>query len=268
MFAAIIVAIAAASVEVLTDADFGERTKDGIWLIKFYAPWCGHCKKLAPTWEKLAEVAGDSFHVAEIDCTTNPIVAKAQGIHGYPTVKFFEPGLSEPKEARVARTVRSFADYVVSTAKSSDLKGKLGAIPAEPAAPAAARPRDAEEEPAPSDSRVIVLTKDNLDSELAKGPMLVKFYAPWCGHCKSLAPTWEEFAKASVARGDFRVGKVNAVVQSELAKTFEIHGFPTILLLRSGMDNVAYDGPRTADGFGAFMEKHVPKPAIPQKSEL
>jgi thiol-disulfide isomerase/thioredoxin len=42
----------------------------GIWLVKFYAPWCGHCKRLAPTWEELATKAKGSFNVAKLDCTT------------------------------------------------------------------------------------------------------------------------------------------------------------------------------------------------------
>ncbi|MCP3665503.1 MAG: hypothetical protein GY696_23905, partial [Gammaproteobacteria bacterium] len=55
----------------LTDANFESKTSTGAWFVKFYAPWCGHCKKLAPTWEELAAslVSDPDNHVAHIDCT-------------------------------------------------------------------------------------------------------------------------------------------------------------------------------------------------------
>lgn len=177
--------IITAKVTTLTDSDFATETKEGIWLIKFYAPWCGHCKSLAPTWEKLAEVVGDAFHVAEVDCTKNEDVAKAQGIRGYPTIKFIEPGLEAPLEVRVSRTVKNFVDYVVRTAKSVDLKGKIINVPEDPhVEPHPKMEEEEEDEDIPVGSSVIVLTPENINSEIEKGPMLVKFYAPWCGHCE------------------------------------------------------------------------------------
>jgi thioredoxin-like negative regulator of GroEL len=52
----------------LTAATF-DQAKTGDWLVKFYAPWCGHCKNLAPTWEELATKSKGKFNVAKIDCT-------------------------------------------------------------------------------------------------------------------------------------------------------------------------------------------------------
>jgi thiol-disulfide isomerase/thioredoxin len=81
-------AAAASDVVILTQANFDEHVKDGNWLIELYvfdifffgsvtdlrrsfAPWCGHCKKLAPTWEELATAAkaDGKFKVASVDCT-------------------------------------------------------------------------------------------------------------------------------------------------------------------------------------------------------
>ena len=60
----------------LTDATFDELVVDpatllakGTWFVKFYAPWCGHCKKLAPTWDEVSNVVVDSISIAKVDCT-------------------------------------------------------------------------------------------------------------------------------------------------------------------------------------------------------
>ena len=60
-------------------------------LVEFYAPWCGHCKNLAPEWE----IAGNTFDendditIAALDATTAQNLAEKYGVQGYPTIKFF-----------------------------------------------------------------------------------------------------------------------------------------------------------------------------------
>mmetsp|Transcript_10870 Transcript_10870/g.14139 ORF Transcript_10870/g.14139 Transcript_10870/m.14139 type:complete len:214 (+) Transcript_10870:199-840(+) len=75
----------------LTEQDFSSKTKEGSWFIKFYAPWCGHCKSLAPIWEELAEELDDEVNVAKVDCTVNIALCKRFGVEGYPTVQFVSP---------------------------------------------------------------------------------------------------------------------------------------------------------------------------------
>jgi len=61
-------------------------------LVKFYAPWCGHCKKLAPIWEQVAEELKDvpNLVIADFDATTNEV--EGLDIKGYPTLKFYAAG--------------------------------------------------------------------------------------------------------------------------------------------------------------------------------
>jgi len=79
----------------LTAGNFVEKTSDGkLWFIKFYAPWCGHCKKLAPTWGDLGSYFkdNDDVVVAHIDCTAHKDVCQKAEVKGYPTLKIYFNG--------------------------------------------------------------------------------------------------------------------------------------------------------------------------------
>lgn len=73
-----------------TQASTGSTTGD--WFVKFYAPWCGHCQRLAPDWESLANTLEGKINVAEVDCTTNQVTCTRFEIGGYPTLLFFKDG--------------------------------------------------------------------------------------------------------------------------------------------------------------------------------
>lgn len=60
--------------------------------IKFYAPWCGHCKSLAPVWDELGRDLKGKVMIGKVDCTTETSVAGRFGVRGYPTLKFFPAG--------------------------------------------------------------------------------------------------------------------------------------------------------------------------------
>ena len=82
---------------------------------------------------------------------------------------------------------------------------------------------------------VIKISRDNFEEKVIKSekPVLLDFYADWCGPCKMVAPILGEIAKE---RDDIVVGKVNVDDEMELAVKFGIVSIPTLILLKNGME--------------------------------
>lgn len=113
---------------------------------------------------------------------------------------------------------------------------------------------------------VIVMTDANFDEVLAANPLLlVEFYAPWCGHCKALAP---EYAKAAEALKDepAMLGKVDATEHKEVGGRFEIQGFPTLKFFKNGKPQ-DYSGGRTSTEIVNWIKKKSGPAAVTLESE-
>ncbi len=80
----------------------------------------------------------------------------------------------------------------------------------------------------------ITITNENFESEVIKSdvPVLVDFWATWCGPCRMLAPVLEDIAKEY--EGKIKVGKVNVDEQMALAVKFHIESIPTLMLFKNG----------------------------------
>lgn len=84
------------------------------WFIKFYAPWCGHCQRLAPTWAEFAKLHEDDLNVARVDCTTDggkPLCSTME-VRGYPTLLFF-PGKNDIKEGEKPQAIKYSGGRVI-----------------------------------------------------------------------------------------------------------------------------------------------------------
>ena len=80
----------------------------------------------------------------------------------------------------------------------------------------------------------VTLTKENFENEVLKSdkPVLVDFWASWCGPCMMLAPIVEEIAKEN--KDTIKIGKVNVDEQSELAREYNIMSIPAVMVFKDG----------------------------------
>ncbi|KAJ7227198.1 thioredoxin-like protein [Mycena pura] len=240
LFAAIISAAAASNVLELTPTNFDSIIGQGKpGLVEFFAPWCGHCKNLAPTYEELADAfvhAKDKVVVAKVDADGEgkPLGSKYE-VSGFPTLKWFNSdGTHEPYDG--GRDLDALASFITSkTGVKSSIKP-----------------------PPPPDT--LILDYHNFD-EVAldqEKDVLVTFTAPWCGHCKSMKPAYEKVAATFKPDSNCVVANVDADDQKNkgLASKYGVKSFPTIKFFPKGStEPEPYEGGRTEVDFVKFLNE-------------
>ncbi|PVD19713.1 hypothetical protein C0Q70_20204 [Pomacea canaliculata] len=108
-----------------------------------------------------------------------------------------------------------------------------------------------------SASDVLEFTDSNFERKVNEHDLvLVEFYAPWCGHCKKLAPEYEKAAtKLKNSDPPVSLAKVDCTAETSTCSKFGVSGYPTLKVFRGGEVSKDYDGPRESDGIVKYMQK-------------
>lgn len=118
----------------------------------------------------------------------------------------------------------------------------------------------AQEATAPKDSAVVKLTNDNFKSVVQGSDLvLAEFFAPWCGHCKKLAPEYVQAAKILKDEHNITLAQIDCTEDQELCMEQGVQGYPTLKIFKNGEINAdaaqTYQGQRTADAIVEYMIK-------------
>ncbi|PNX92037.1 protein disulfide isomerase-like 2-3-like [Trifolium pratense] len=244
----------------LTPSNFKSKVlnSNGVVLVEFFAPWCGHCKALTPIWEKAATVLKGVVTVAALDADAHQALAQEYNIRGFPTIKVFVPG-KPPVDYQGARDVKPIAEFALQQVKAllkERLSGKATG--------------GSNEKKQSTASASVELNSSNFDELVIKSKELwiVEFFAPWCGHCKNLAPEWKK--ASNNLKGKVKLGHVDCDADKSLMSRFNVQGFPTILVFGADKDTpIPYEGARTASAIESFaLEQLETNVAPPEVTEL
>lgn len=130
-------------------------------LVEFFAPWCGHCKNLAPVYEELAQhfaSAGDKVSIGKVDADEHKSLGRRFGVQGFPTLKWFDGKSETPEDYNGGRDLESLTKWV--TEKTGIKAKSKKAVP----------------------SQVEMLNDKTFKTEIGGDKdVLVAFTAPWCG---------------------------------------------------------------------------------------
>lgn len=111
----------------LTPSNFNREViqSDSLWLVEFYAPWCGHCQRLTPEWKKVATALKDVVKVGAVDADKHQSLGGQYGVQGFPTIKIFGSNKNRPEDYQGGRTGEAIVDAALSALRQL-VKDRLG----------------------------------------------------------------------------------------------------------------------------------------------
>ncbi|KAL2754455.1 hypothetical protein ACRALDRAFT_1081483 [Sodiomyces alcalophilus JCM 7366] len=239
-------------------------------VIKHFSPYCHHCLDYAPIYQTLYEYYYTSKPVtdeetdftefyklrfASLNCIAFYDLCSSLKVQSYPSTTLYKNGTA-------LETIKGVKGLEILTkAIEPHLeKAKPGSRPKVLNLP---EPGDDETPPPPKplenfnpEGVSIPLNATSFETLVAttQKPWFIKFYAPWCHHCKDMRPNWEQLGKEM--QGKLNIGEVNCDVESKLCREIGVGSYPTLLFFK-GPQRVEYKGLRGLGDFIEFAEKAV-----------
>lgn len=136
----------------LNKFNFDHNVKNGVWFVKFYAPWCTHCQRLAPIWEKFADQAAAKawpVKVADVDCTVSKPICEKANVKGIPTLALINEGVIKGKY-RGDASVNSLQAWLVEQGVMQAGSGGAPAVQPEAPSPSPSEKITEEARPGPT----------------------------------------------------------------------------------------------------------------------
>jgi len=213
-------------------------------LLVFWRRECPPCDQLAPSLERLAKSTAGRALIAKINVADEPRLAQRHGIDRLPTSVFIKDGQEVGKALGVApeADLAAWFEYLtgatyvrppVPTGPSMPLPGSTSAPP--PPSSGASRPFGAATAGGSGNaSQPITVTDATFDQLIraSQTPVLVDFWAEWCGPCKMIAPAVADLAREFAGRAV--VGKLNVDENPRTASRYGVMSIPTLLIFKNG----------------------------------
>ncbi|XP_063869825.1 dnaJ homolog subfamily C member 10-like isoform X2 [Scylla paramamosain] len=190
------------------DKFVGNKPRGEVWVVDYFAGWCGPCRAMAPAYRKFARMMIDHplVHVATIDCAVYDGLCREQGINSYPSIMLYKAssyGTRAPiKYQWQSRSADAFRQWTYTHLPSI----------------------------------VDELDAEKFESLLhSSQPWIVDFFAPWCSHCHAFAPDFEDIAKA--LDGVVMAGKLNCDLYRRVCQSAGVNAYPTVYLYRGSQSH-------------------------------
>lgn len=207
-----------------------------------------------------------------VDATAHESLAQKYQIQGFPTIKIFGADKRNPVDYQGARTADGLISQAMKSAnqlvkdrkagKSSSSKSSSKSEKSEPAGEKKPKKKTEKKRSAVQELDEVSFNALVLDSN---DHWLVEFYAPWCGHCKALQPSWKAAAERLASDG-VKLGAVDATAHPNLAQKYGVKGYPTIKLFPAGPKTSPpqdYSGARETDAIVSFALESLERSGAP-----
>ena len=262
-----------------TSKDFRNRIieNDGISLIQFYAPWCGHCKKFTPAYNQIASLLKGIATVGAIDASSDgpgKRIASEYGVGSFPTLKLFRGEGKEVADVK-SRDPNEIVNAVLGAIQKT-IQERAGGGNGNAGGNAGNTDSNTNSNTngGKDASNVMQLTSTNFAQKVYDNPEIIAiaFIAPWCGHCKNLIPEWTK-ASSQLINSGATLAIIDATEEEALAAEFGVQGFPTIKIFPGGKKNKSdvmdYEGGREAEQIVQYVLQEVDRSGVPKEiSEL